>query len=102
METQLGHPEQTPAIASVVRVMGVHHNMIKLSIIVVPCGHWYLSEASDKDCRGQSYEGDYGLLQEVHFPHQDVRGLSTLRNLLHEIHVHLLPMEPNDIRYQVY
>ena len=34
-------------------------------------------------------EGGQGLVQEVHLPHQDVGGLSSLRDLLHEVQIRL-------------
>ncbi len=70
-------------------------------LTTVPRGHRHLCEACDEDCRGQSYKGNYGLLQEVHFSHQDVGSFSTWRNLLHEIHVHLKPVELMELKNQL-
>lgn len=67
--------------------------------MTLPCGDRHLCEACDKDCRGQSYKGNYGLLQEVHFSHQHVGRLGTRRDLFHEIHVNLKPKrKPMELR----
>lgn len=74
--------------------------MTLVNLIIVPCGHRNLCKARDKDCGGQSYKGNYGLLQEVHFTHQYVGSFSTWRYLFHEIHVHLKPIEPVELKNQ--
>lgn len=74
--------------------------MTIVNLIIVPCGHRNLCKARDKDCGGQSYKGNYGLLQEVHFTHQYVGSFSTWRYLFHEIHVHLKPIEPVELKNQ--
>ena len=79
----------------------LYHDIIHFKIIV-PCGNRHLCEASDKDRRGQSYKGNYGLLQEVHLSHQHVGSLGTRRDLFHEVHVHLTPKEPMKLRNQIY
>lgn len=54
-----------------------------------PGGHGDLGEAGQQQGGGQADEGDDGMLQEVHLPHQDVGGFGPRRDLLHEVHVHL-------------
>lgn len=58
-------------------------------VCVSPGGHWHLSEARQQHGGGESDEGDDRALQEIDFTHEDVGGLSTRRDLLHEVHVHL-------------
>jgi hypothetical protein len=42
-------------------------------------------------------EGRQGFVQEVHLPHQDVRGLRSLRYLLHEVQIRLNSPEITEI-----
>lgn len=55
----------------------------------LPGGHRDFGEAGQQHGGAEPDEGDDGPLQEVHFTHQDVGGLGSVRNLLHEVHVHL-------------
>lgn len=56
---------------------------------VLPGGDWNLSQAVQEHSRCQADKRHHGPIKEFQLPHQDVRGLSTGRNLLHEVEIDL-------------
>ena len=57
------------------------------------CGHRHLSQVPQHDGFVGAQEGDDGVGQELHLPHQDVAGLRTQGDLLQEVLVELETMD---------
>lgn len=62
---------------------------LHFNLVITPGGYGDLSEPSEQHSRGQTDESYNGSLKKVQFSHQHIGGLCTLRDLLHEVQVHL-------------
>lgn len=60
------------------------------AVAILPGRDGDLSESSEEHSWGEANKGHNGSLKKVQFSHQNIGGLSTLWNLLHEVHVHLV------------
>lgn len=56
---------------------------------ILPGGDGNFSQAVQQHSGGQADKCHHGAIEEIKLPHQDIRGLSTGRNLLHEVEVDL-------------
>lgn len=56
---------------------------------ILPGGDGNFSQAIQQHSRGQADKRHHGAIEEFKLPHQDIRGLSTGRNLLHEVEIDL-------------
>lgn len=55
----------------------------------LPGGDGNLSQAVQQHGRGQADKRHHGAIEEFKLPHQDIRGLRTGRDLLHEVEIDL-------------